>query len=58
MLISILQNGILSALPYLAMYVMTFPLGFMSDYALSKKWLNVTTARKISNTIGKLENKN
>ncbi|CAH0398529.1 unnamed protein product [Chilo suppressalis] len=46
------QNGVMSALPYLAMYLMGFPLGFAADYVLKKKWLSITACRKISNSIG------
>ncbi|CAB3259124.1 unnamed protein product, partial [Arctia plantaginis] len=50
--VDIKANGAMSALPYLAMYVLGFPFGFMSDYALKKKWVSTSGARKISNTIG------
>ncbi|CAB3260998.1 unnamed protein product [Arctia plantaginis] len=29
-----------------------FPFGFISDYVIKKKWVNISAARKISNTIG------
>ncbi|KAJ0176882.1 hypothetical protein K1T71_008061 [Dendrolimus kikuchii] len=50
--VDIKSNGVLSALPYLAMYLLSFPLGFISDYILKKKWLSITMSRKISNSIG------
>ncbi|KAM3956522.1 putative inorganic phosphate cotransporter [Aphomia sociella] len=50
--VDIKANGVMSALPYLAMYIMSFPLGFISDYALKKKWLSTTAARKLSSSIG------
>ncbi|KAL0883524.1 hypothetical protein ABMA27_016889 [Loxostege sticticalis] len=50
--VDITANGVNSALPYLTMYLMSFPLGFMSDYMLKKKWLSITASRKISNSVG------
>ncbi|RVE41551.1 hypothetical protein evm_013799 [Chilo suppressalis] len=50
--VNIKSNGVMSALPYLAMYLMSFPLGFISDYTLKKKWLSITACRKISNSVG------
>ncbi|XP_060803575.1 putative inorganic phosphate cotransporter [Amyelois transitella] len=49
--VDIKSNGVMSALPYLGMYLMSFPLGFTSDFVLKKKWLSITTSRKISNSI-------
>ncbi|XP_047533121.1 putative inorganic phosphate cotransporter [Vanessa atalanta] len=50
--VDIKSNGVMSALPYLAMYLLSFPIGFMSDYILKKKWLTITACRKLSNSIG------
>ncbi|CAH2048167.1 unnamed protein product, partial [Iphiclides podalirius] len=50
--VNIKTNGMMSALPYLAMYLFSFPLGFLSDYILKKKWLSITACRKLSNSIG------
>ncbi|XP_075977973.1 putative inorganic phosphate cotransporter [Anticarsia gemmatalis] len=50
--VDIKSNGIISALPYLAMYLMSFPFGFATDYILKKKWLSITACRKWSNSIG------
>ncbi|GBP87189.1 Putative inorganic phosphate cotransporter [Eumeta japonica] len=50
--VNIKSNGMLSALPYMAMYLMSFPLGFLSDFVLKKKWLSITASRKFSNSIG------
>ncbi|XP_032517569.2 putative inorganic phosphate cotransporter [Danaus plexippus] len=50
--VDIKANGVMSALPYLAMYLLSFPLGFLSDYILKKKWLSVTASRKLSNSLG------
>ncbi|XP_053609346.1 putative inorganic phosphate cotransporter isoform X3 [Plodia interpunctella] len=49
--VDIKSNGVMSALPYIGMYLMSFPLGFTSDYVLKKKWVSITTSRKISNSI-------
>ncbi|XP_073956620.1 putative inorganic phosphate cotransporter isoform X1 [Choristoneura fumiferana] len=50
--VDIKANGVMSALPYIAMYVLSFPFGFLSDYILAKRWLSATVTRKISNSIG------
>lgn len=50
--VDIKANGVMSALPYLSMYLLGFPFGFISDYVLKKKWLRISTCRKISNSIG------
>lgn len=50
--VDIKQNGVMSALPYLAMYLLSFPFGYLSDYILRKNWFSITTSRKISNSIG------
>ncbi|GBP33841.1 Putative inorganic phosphate cotransporter [Eumeta japonica] len=50
--VDIKSNGVLSALPYIAIYLMSYPLGFLSDYILKKKWLSLTATRKLSNSIG------
>ncbi|CAH0398532.1 unnamed protein product [Chilo suppressalis] len=46
------RNGILSSLPYLAMYLLSFPMGSMTDRILKKNWLSVTNTRKLFNSIG------
>ncbi|CAH2096620.1 unnamed protein product [Euphydryas editha] len=50
--VDITSNGMLSALPYIAMYVLSFPIGFASDFILKKKWLTVTACRKLFNSLG------
>lgn len=47
----------MSALPYLAMFLLSFPFGFLTDYLPNKKWLSVTATRKLSNSIGELGRK-
>ncbi|XP_061715881.1 putative inorganic phosphate cotransporter isoform X2 [Cydia pomonella] len=50
--VNVKANGVLSATPYIVMYILSFPVGFISDYALGKGWVSTTAARKISNSIG------
>ncbi|KAG6449210.1 hypothetical protein O3G_MSEX005914 [Manduca sexta] len=50
--VDIKSNGVMSALPYLAMYLLSFPFGFFSDYVLKKNYLTITTTRKLNNSIG------
>ncbi|CAH2048166.1 unnamed protein product, partial [Iphiclides podalirius] len=49
---NIKANGLLSALPYLTLYLLSFPFGFLSDEIINRKWLRITTSRKCFNTIG------
>ncbi|XP_015597302.1 putative inorganic phosphate cotransporter isoform X2 [Cephus cinctus] len=44
------KNGLMSALPYLTMWLLSFPISWCSDYAL-KKGATRSLVRKISNTI-------
>ncbi|XP_048478558.1 putative inorganic phosphate cotransporter isoform X1 [Plutella xylostella] len=50
--VNIKANGVMSALPYLAMYLMSLPFGFLSDHILARGWLSVSVTRKLFNTIG------
>ncbi|XP_058803237.1 putative inorganic phosphate cotransporter isoform X2 [Phymastichus coffea] len=47
---SIKSNGLISALPYLAMWLLSFPASWLSDYAL-RRGVTRGVIRKISNTI-------
>ncbi|XP_015597300.1 putative inorganic phosphate cotransporter isoform X2 [Cephus cinctus] len=47
---NITENGIVSALPYLIMWILSFPASWLSDYAL-KKDVSKQVARKVSNSI-------
>ncbi|KAI5639153.1 major facilitator superfamily domain-containing protein [Phthorimaea operculella] len=40
------------ALPYLAIFVMSFPMGFLADWILKKELLSITNTRKLMNSIG------
>lgn len=44
------KNGSISALPYLVMWMLSFPVSWLSDYAL-KKNVSRSVTRKLSNTI-------
>ncbi|KAJ8731672.1 hypothetical protein PYW07_004836 [Mythimna separata] len=50
--VDIKANGLMSALPYLAMYLLSFPFGFLSDYFIKKNWLSINWCRKLSSCIG------
>ncbi|XP_037294522.1 putative inorganic phosphate cotransporter [Manduca sexta] len=50
--VDIKSNGLMSALPYMAIYLLSYPFGFLADYIPNKKWLSVTATRKLSNSIG------
>ncbi|XP_026315258.1 putative inorganic phosphate cotransporter [Hyposmocoma kahamanoa] len=50
--VDIKSNGMMSALPYIAMYLLSFPLGYLADLSLRKKWLSISASRKLSNSIG------
>ncbi|CAO1419936.1 unnamed protein product [Diamesa tonsa] len=51
---SIKENGILSSLPYLAMWISSIFLSMMADWFISTNKLSITTTRKLLNTIGQL----
>ncbi|KAI5639142.1 major facilitator superfamily domain-containing protein [Phthorimaea operculella] len=46
------QNGVLSALPYFTVFLMSFPVGFTADWILKRNLLSVTNTRKLFNSIG------
>ncbi len=49
--ITLLQNGLLSALPYLLMVISSNVISFIADKVISKKLLSVQTTRKLFNSI-------
>lgn len=51
---SITENGLYSALPYLLMWIVSITTGFLSDWLIVKKYLNLTNARKVFTAVGKL----
>lgn len=50
---SLKANGILSALPYLAMWLFSMFISFIADWMISSSRFTHTTTRKIINSIGK-----
>lgn len=50
--VKLTKNGVLSSLPYLAMYLLSFPMGAMTDLLIKRGWLSITNTRKLFNTIG------
>lgn len=46
------QNGFLSAVPYLGMWISSLFLSMMADWFISTNRLSITATRKILNTIG------
>ncbi|CAH2218378.1 jg14050 [Pararge aegeria aegeria] len=46
------KNGMLSSLPYLAMFLLSFPMGSMTDLIIRRNWLSVSNTRKLFNSIG------
>ncbi|XP_050679097.1 putative inorganic phosphate cotransporter isoform X3 [Leptidea sinapis] len=50
--VSIKDNGILSALPYAAMFILSFIFSWASDFLVNRNMLTRGTARKVFNTIG------
>ena len=47
-----MQNGALSGLPYLVMWVVMIVSGFVADLLRTKRILRTTTVRKLCNGIG------
>ncbi|XP_033323679.2 uncharacterized protein LOC117218986 [Megalopta genalis] len=46
------QNGMLTALPYLTAWILSFPVSYFSDLLIRKGVISVGTSRKICNSIG------
>lgn len=49
----VFQNGVLSALPYLAMWLFSMFISHVADWMISSNRFSITVTRKIINTIGK-----
>lgn len=47
------ENGLYSSLPYASMWIVSVGLGFVSDWMITRKVINITNARKLFTTIGK-----
>ncbi|KAF9818524.1 hypothetical protein SFRURICE_012548, partial [Spodoptera frugiperda] len=50
--VHITQNGLLLAIPYMTLYLLSFPFGFMTDLAMKHNWCSISACRKICNSIG------
>ncbi|XP_060803410.1 uncharacterized protein LOC106133662 [Amyelois transitella] len=49
--VNIKNNGLLSALPYVAMYILSFIFSWTSDFLVNRNIISSVTSRKIFNTI-------
>lgn len=47
-----LQSGLLTSLPYLAMWLVGCISAFIADFAVNKKIMSLSDVRKVGNTIG------
>ncbi|KAK4879144.1 hypothetical protein RN001_007290 [Aquatica leii] len=50
--VDIKSNGLLSAGPYFAFWVLSFVFSAITDYVISKKYVSTVVARKVANSIG------
>lgn len=50
------QNGLYSALPYVAFWAMINIAGWMADFFRERRFMNTTMTRKIFDSFGKLIN--
>ncbi|KZC08905.1 Putative inorganic phosphate cotransporter [Dufourea novaeangliae] len=46
------QNGMLTSLPYLTAWILSFPTSYFSDLLITKNIFTVETSRKVCNSIG------
>ncbi|BES95785.1 solute carrier family 17 [Nesidiocoris tenuis] len=46
------KNGTVSALPYVTLWLISFPVSFTADYLITRGTLTISSARKTFNTIG------
>lgn len=46
------QNGMVTALPYLSAWLLSFPISFVSDLLIRRNVLTIQASRKVCNTIG------
>ncbi|KAL4708199.1 hypothetical protein ACJJTC_005341 [Scirpophaga incertulas] len=49
--VNIKHNGLLSALPYIAMYILSFVFSWLADFLVNKNVLSLVSSRKIFNTV-------
>ncbi|KAJ2948844.1 hypothetical protein O0L34_g5770 [Tuta absoluta] len=50
--VDIKNNGLLSSLPYISMYLMSLVCGFLADMLVKRKILRIVNVRRLSNTLG------
>lgn len=50
--IMIIQNGLMTSLPYLTAWIVSFPVSYLSDLSIKRNIVTTQTSRKICNTIG------
>lgn len=48
------QNGLISSMPYLCAWLLSFPMSFGSDWAIRTNKVSVRTSRMICNTFGEI----
>lgn len=46
-----LQNGLVTSMPYLAAWIVSFPISYVSDLCIQKKIVTTQASRKICNSI-------
>lgn len=46
------QNGVLTSLPFLSMWLVNFLYSYIADMLIKKNILSVTNARKLANSFG------
>ena len=50
-----LQNGLLSALPYIGFWLTIVLSGQLADIVRARGWLTTTQTRKVGNSLGKVQ---
>ncbi|XP_011506402.1 PREDICTED: putative inorganic phosphate cotransporter [Ceratosolen solmsi marchali] len=48
------RNGLMSSLPYLSAWLLSFPMSFGSDWAIHSNKVSMRTSRMICNTVGEI----
>lgn len=48
------KNGLYSSIPYLAMWICSLLMGWMSDWLFVRKMISITNARKLWTTVGEM----
>lgn len=51
---NIKSAGLLSAMPYIAMWIASFFFGLLCDFCIKRRYHSIKNARKIYTTIGKV----